>query len=131
MFFTLYLLYAGTFLGNCEVEREAVKLFKRTTSLWSYLNRPDILSSFLNPMYEPNRTAIWPSVAPISLVLWFELYLRWIIDQTNNKKALATIQTLIQHDKNLRTKVIRLRKQLVDLQREWDALNMEEPEVGA
>lgn len=114
-----------------------MSLYKRTTSLWSYLNRPDILGSFLNPVYEPNRTAIWPSVAPISLVLWSELYLRWIIDQTNERRALSRVQHLVQHDKNLRTKATRLRKQLLDLQHEIDALNINDVmaeldlEVGA
>jgi myotubularin-related protein 9 len=45
-----------------------MKLAERTVSLWSYLNRPDVLQSFLNPMYDPNNRVIWPSVAPMSLV---------------------------------------------------------------
>lgn len=60
----------GTFLGDSERERQAIKLHTKTTSLWSYLNRPDVLKSLLNPMYEPNQGVIWPSVAPISLELW-------------------------------------------------------------
>lgn len=117
---SLHLL--GTFLGNCEADREKIKISKTTTSLWSYLNRPDILTSLLNPMYEPNKTAIWPSVASVSFVLWNDLYLRWVIDQTYHKKTLNTIQNLIQNDKNLRTTVTKLRKQLVDLQKECDSL---------
>lgn len=65
-FFSSY----GTFLGDSEHERETIKLHAKTTSLWSYLNRPDVLKSLLNPMYEPNQGVIWPSVAPISLELW-------------------------------------------------------------
>jgi hypothetical protein len=45
-----------------------MKLAEQTVSLWSYLNRPDVLQSFLNPMYDPNNRVIWPSVAPMSLV---------------------------------------------------------------
>lgn len=60
----------GTFLGDNEREREALKLHKKTTSLWSYLNRPDVLKSLLNPIYEPNQSVIWPSVAPISITVW-------------------------------------------------------------
>lgn len=65
-FFSSY----GTFLGDSEREREMIKLHTKTTSLWSYLNRPDVLKSLLNPMYEPNQNVIWPSIAPISLELW-------------------------------------------------------------
>lgn len=76
-FFSSY----GTFLGDSERERESIKLHTKTTSLWSYLNRPDVLKSLLNPMYEPNQGVIWPSVAPISLELWsgkLLIYHLWI-----------------------------------------------------
>lgn len=38
------------------------------------MNQPDILEKFVNPFYEPNPDIIWPSVAPISIELWRELY---------------------------------------------------------
>lgn len=125
-FFSSY----GTFLGDSERERESIKLHAKTTSLWSYLNRPDVLKSLLNPMYEPNQGVIWPSVAPISLELWSgksilanqikcirhswsshlstwiaELYLRWVIDQTQVKSMFHQIQTLIAKEKETRSKV--------------------------
>lgn len=120
-----YFSQFGTFLGNCEADREKMNVKKRTTSLWSYLNRPDVLTSLLNPMYEPNKCPIWPSVAPVSLVLWNELYLRWIIDQNYNKRAMQKIQNIIQNDKDLRTRAIKMRKQLIDLQKELHGLNLE------
>lgn len=67
--------------------------------------------------------AIWPSVAPVSLVLWNELYLGSVVDQSRNKKAMSKIQSLILNDKNLRSKVIKLRKELVDLHKEYDDMN--------
>ncbi|KAJ8981405.1 hypothetical protein NQ317_010343 [Molorchus minor] len=88
-----YFSQFGTFLGNCEAERVQMEVHKKTTSLWSYLNRPDVLTSLLNPLYEPNRLPIWPSVAPVSLVLWTELYMRlatnnlkyWILDRAEER----------------------------------------------
>lgn len=78
-------------------------------------------------MYEPNQGVIWPSVAPISLELWTgnlfygknenndffnlqcfcfsELYLRWVIDQTQTKNMFHQIQALITKEKEMRTKV--------------------------
>ncbi|KAJ3633793.1 hypothetical protein MTP99_010718 [Tenebrio molitor] len=120
-----YFSQFGTFLGNNEAEREVMKLSKKTTSLWSYLNRPDILTSLLNPMYEPNRTAIWPSVAPVSIVLWSGMYLRWVINQNDAKKSLIKIQNIIDYDKNLKSKVLKLRKELMDLQKEYEKLQVE------
>lgn len=120
-----YFSQFGTFLGNSESDRVNLQLAKRTTSLWSYLNRPEVITSLLNPLYDPNKAPIWPSVAPVSLVLWDELYLRYVIDQSQSKRALVKIQNLIQTDKDLRSKALKLRKQLIDLQKELDCLNNE------
>ncbi|EFA03795.1 myotubularin-related protein 9 isoform X1 [Tribolium castaneum] len=120
-----YFSQFGTFLGNNDAERQAMKIAKKTTSLWSYLNRPDVLTSLLNPLYEPNKTAIWPSVAPVSIVLWSGLYLRWVINQSDNKKSLMKIQNLIDYDKNLKSKALKLRKELMDLQKEYEKLQLD------
>ncbi|XP_050587322.1 myotubularin-related protein 9 isoform X2 [Bombus affinis] len=61
--------------GDSEAERVRLRLSERTCSLWSYINQPEILEKWLNPLYEPNSGVIWPSVAPISIQLWKELYL--------------------------------------------------------
>ena len=62
------ILNTGTFHGNNDGDRAAMSVPTRTTSLWSFVNRPEVLSQYLNPMYEPNQHVIWPSVAPMSLV---------------------------------------------------------------
>lgn len=60
-------------------------LSKKTASLWSYLNRPEILQDYLNPLYEPNNRVIWPTVAPVSLVS-FEVCNMFIIFISNSGK---------------------------------------------
>ncbi|XP_066584949.1 myotubularin-related protein 9 [Prorops nasuta] len=65
----------GTFLGDSEAERIRLRLPEQTYSLWSHINQPEILEKWLNPLYDPNSGVIWPSVAPISIQLWKELYL--------------------------------------------------------
>ncbi|KAF4531437.1 hypothetical protein B566_EDAN004207 [Ephemera danica] len=113
----------GTFLGNCELERERMQLSTRTVSLWSHLNRPEVLPSLLNPLYEPNSRVIWPSVAPMSLVLWSDLFLRyspaWSGGLATRQKAVTTaIRGLSAHDQEVRSKAARLRRQLVELEKE-------------
>lgn len=108
----------GTFLGNCEAERVKMQLAKRTASLWSYLNRPEVLQAYLNPVYEPCNKVIWPSVAPVSLNLWHDLFLRWVVDQTEQKVAWKAIAVLKEKDKELRIKAARLRRQLADFEKE-------------
>lgn len=58
----------GSFLGNNEQEKAKFRVKKATVSLWSYVNHPDLLSTFLNPLYEPYDSVLWPSVAPQSIV---------------------------------------------------------------
>ncbi|XP_063224211.1 myotubularin-related protein 9 [Bacillus rossius redtenbacheri] len=108
----------GTFLGTCEADRARLGLAEHTVSLWSHLNRPDVLQSFLNPMYEPNGKVIWPSVAPMSLGLWDEVFLRWTVSQAPQAEACRTAAALRQRDQELRLKAARLRRQLADLERE-------------
>ncbi|KAK4294796.1 hypothetical protein Pmani_032600 [Petrolisthes manimaculis] len=108
----------GTFLGNNEGERRALGCHDRTTSLWSYVNRPEVLPSYLNPMYEPNQRVIWPSVAPMSLQLWSAVYLAWVVEQGAVEAAWGVARELRERDASLRSKVARLRRQLQDLERE-------------
>ncbi|KAH8301170.1 hypothetical protein KR018_005003 [Drosophila ironensis] len=112
----------GTFLCDSERERHELSVHTRTTSLWSYLNRPDVLQTLLNPLYEPNANVIWPSVAPISLELWSDLYLRWVVDQRSCATVMSQIQELVTREKELRTQAMKLRKQALELSQEVCAL---------
>ncbi|KHJ99811.1 hypothetical protein OESDEN_00212 [Oesophagostomum dentatum] len=58
----------GSFLGNNEMMKAQLGIKKSTISLWSYVNNPEILRSFVNVLYEPRESVIWPSVAPQSIV---------------------------------------------------------------
>ncbi|XP_017049641.1 myotubularin-related protein 9 [Drosophila ficusphila] len=117
-----YFSQYGTFLCDSERERSELHVHTRTTSLWSYLNRPDVLQTLLNPLYEPNANVIWPSVAPISLELWSDLYLRWVIDQRSCATVMSQIQELVTREKELRTQALKLRKQALELGQEVSTL---------
>lgn len=108
----------GTFLCNTDMERKSLQLSERTVSLWSYLNRPEVLGMYMNPMYDPNPAVIWPSVAPQSLCLWSGLYLRSQVNQTKQVEAWTEIRKIREFDKELRSKVTKLRRQLVSLEKE-------------
>ncbi|XP_015120258.1 myotubularin-related protein 9 [Diachasma alloeum] len=65
----------GTFLGDSECERISLRLAENTSSLWPHINKTENLDKWTNPLYEPNPSVIWPSIAPISIRLWKQLYL--------------------------------------------------------
>ncbi|XP_037078968.1 myotubularin-related protein 9-like isoform X2 [Pollicipes pollicipes] len=108
----------GTFLGDNVCERERVQLRERTCSLWSYVNRPEVLPLYLNPLYEPNKQVIWPSVAPMSLTLWPGMYLRWSVDLTSQNNALNRAHEIHEEHVKLKAKACKLRRRLQDLQQE-------------
>ena len=64
----LLFLFVGTFLFDCEMQREQSKLRNKTTSLWSYLNDELVLVQYRNPLFERNIDILWPSIAPQSFV---------------------------------------------------------------
>lgn len=61
-------------------------------------------------------------MAPVSLVLWTDLYLRFVIENAQAKKIKHQVETFVSTEKELRSRVIRLRKQLTDLKKEYEEL---------
>ena len=45
----------GTFLCDCEREREAAGVREHSVSLWTFINQIEILSHHLNSLYLPNK----------------------------------------------------------------------------
>lgn len=120
----------GTFLGNCERDKLRSEVKQKTTSLWSNVNRAEVLNKYMNPFYEPNNCAIWPSVAPQSLMLWEKLYLRWTRDWTEQN---ATYQTLVQwknQEKELMAKTVKMRRQLIELEKEAQQQGLDQVLTG-
>uniref|UniRef100_A0A4W4F5N2 Myotubularin-related protein 9 n=1 Tax=Electrophorus electricus TaxID=8005 RepID=A0A4W4F5N2_ELEEL len=95
----------GTFLGTTAAERVKLKLSQKTVSLWSWVNRPQELERFLNPLYEPNSLVIWPSVAPQSLLLWEGVFLRWNRSTKCLDEAYEEMVHIIEYNKELQLKV--------------------------
>ncbi|NXR71220.1 MTMR9 protein, partial [Pycnonotus jocosus] len=106
----------GTFLGNNENERAKLKLPQKTMSLWSWVNRPEELSRFQNPIYEANSLVIWPSVAPQSLQLWEGVFLRWNRPSKFLEEAEKERINIIKYNKELQARVNALRRRLAELE---------------
>ncbi|NWZ44597.1 MTMR9 protein, partial [Brachypodius atriceps] len=106
----------GTFLGNNENERAKLKLPQKTMSLWSWVNRPEELSRFQNPLYEANSLVIWPSVAPQSLQLWEGVFLRWNRPSKFLEEAEKERINIIKYNKELQARVNALRRRLAELE---------------
>ncbi|CAH0722803.1 unnamed protein product, partial [Brenthis ino] len=112
----------GTFLCDSDQERATRSVYEQTTSIWSWLNQPDELTAYINPLYDPTPTVIWPSVAPMSYVIWEELYLRWLVQHRTEEREeqYRVIRTREQH---LRAQALQLRRELLDLAHQYYAEN--------
>ncbi|OXU28235.1 hypothetical protein TSAR_009646 [Trichomalopsis sarcophagae] len=71
----------GTFIENCEKDRQSLKLSERTYSLWGYMAQH--INEFINPLYsnsqykEETSRILKPKLAPQNIVLWRGLYFRF------------------------------------------------------
>lgn len=108
----------GTFLCDSDLERESRGVYEQTTSIWSWINQHEELSNYINPLYDPTPNVVWPSVAPMSFVIWEELYLRWLVVQRTEEREdqYKTIRTREQH---LRSQAQQLRRELLDLAHQY------------
>lgn len=108
----------GSFLGNNEKEKARFEVKTRTVSLWSYVNNPEILCTYVNALYEPNPAVLWPCVAPQSIAFWERLFLRWIRDWKQMDGIKQTVMQWKVREKELQSKVLTLRRQLLELSKD-------------
>lgn len=80
-------------------------MLKRT-----FINVSENLKTFVNPLYEPNEAAIWPSLFTQSMSMWSGLFLRHQRNDKPQKEASAEIEKMILANKQARLKVEKLRK---------------------
>lgn len=108
----------GTFLCDTDQERQSRGVYTQTTSVWSWLNQPGELPKYINPLYDPTPSVIWPSVAPMSYVIWEELYLRWMIEQ-NTEDREEQYKVIRSREQKLRSQAQQLRRELFDLAQQY------------
>ncbi|XP_069066645.1 myotubularin-related protein 8 isoform X2 [Pleurodeles waltl] len=69
----------GNFIGNCQKEREEMKIFEKTHSLWPFLLQKK--QEFLNPLYKDSSPltlgALQPNTLPFSFKFWCGMYNRF------------------------------------------------------
>ncbi|XP_037550657.1 myotubularin-related protein 9 [Nematolebias whitei] len=85
----------GTFLCNSDQERCALGVKDATHCLFQNLLRPTERENYLNPLYEPNELAIWPSVHPQSLQLWRGFFLKWTQQARHLEEVQGEIRNMV------------------------------------
>ncbi|XP_046747737.1 myotubularin-related protein 6 isoform X1 [Diprion similis] len=71
----------GTFVGNCEKDRQTLRLSDRTYSLWGHM--ANHMNEYINPLYccngykEESNNVLWPKLSPQNILFWKGLYCRF------------------------------------------------------
>ena len=67
----------GTLIGNCDKQRNELKLSERTYSLWGYLVTHN--DEFVNPLYDraTQSEVLRPNLSPQNIQFWRGLYCRF------------------------------------------------------
>uniref|UniRef100_A0A1I7WYF2 Myotubularin phosphatase domain-containing protein n=1 Tax=Heterorhabditis bacteriophora TaxID=37862 RepID=A0A1I7WYF2_HETBA len=100
----------GSFLGSNEKMKSELNVKKLTVSLWSYINNPTILRSFVNTLYEPRESVLWPSVAPQSIRIWERLFFRWQKDWTEEDSLKKSAAQWMSKERELTSRAVVLRR---------------------
>jgi len=115
----VYSCQFGTFIGNCQKDRQEYKLNERTYSLWGYLT--NMADEFVNPLYDHSSKmdVISPTVSPQNILFWRGFYCRFEVG-THPREPVIDLLTLTQlhtasledHAKHLTKRVDGLRSMI-------------------
>ena len=99
---------------------------EHSVSLWTFINQIEILSQHLNCLYLPNKSVIWPSVAPMSLQLWEGYFLRWVQvgAVTTSIAERRMISEIFTRNKEAKQEAVRLRREVSQLLEEAVSLGL-------
>ncbi|XP_027691048.1 myotubularin-related protein 6 [Vombatus ursinus] len=130
----------GNFLGNCQKEREDLKLKEKTYSLWPFLL--DDQEKYLNPFYSPNSQkfpVLEPNTVPFNFKFWRNMYhqfdrtmhprqsvLKLIMNMNDQNKQLEKeikeLESKIKHQKNRQSDTVLTKESLRSIHPDCPAL---------
>uniref|UniRef100_A0A8C6I3N3 Myotubularin related protein 6 n=1 Tax=Mus spicilegus TaxID=10103 RepID=A0A8C6I3N3_MUSSI len=92
----------GNFLGNCQKEREELRLKEKTYSLWPFLL--DDKKKYLNPLYSSKSqrlTVLEPNTASFNFKFWRNMYHQFDRTLHPRQSVLSIIMNMNEQNKQL------------------------------
>lgn len=105
----VYACQYGNFLGNCQKERQEMRLHERTFSVWSLLL--DQEEQYRNPLYKRKTGPLRPNTLPLHFKFWCGMY-------NHYDKGMHPKQSVLEHLLLLTKKKVDGEKNMLDLQRQ-------------
>ncbi|XP_044538828.1 myotubularin-related protein 8 [Gracilinanus agilis] len=99
----------GNFLGTCHKEREELKIFERTHSLWPFLLQKK--TEFRNPLYKGSAAygVLYPNTLPFSFQFWCGMYHRF-------DKGMHPKQSMLDHLLHLMNRQVKMEEDMTHLE---------------
>uniref|UniRef100_A0A9L0IS56 Myotubularin related protein 6 n=1 Tax=Equus asinus TaxID=9793 RepID=A0A9L0IS56_EQUAS len=98
----IYSCQFGNFLGNCQKEREELKLKEKTYSLWPFLL--DDQKKYLNPLYSPKSQAVAvlePNTVSFNFKFWRNMYHQFDRTLHPRQSVFSIIMNMNEQNKQL------------------------------
>ncbi|XP_078601978.1 phosphatidylinositol-3,5-bisphosphate 3-phosphatase MTMR6-like isoform X1 [Branchiostoma floridae x Branchiostoma japonicum] len=109
----------GTFLGNCQREREELSLSTKTYSLWGYMRKN--MSDYVNPLYSREHPVtqgiLLPNTAPQNFKFWRGMYNRYENGVHPRESVTDTVSAMKDHSASLEDHVRLLEKRIAGVKK--------------
>ncbi|XP_058845489.1 myotubularin-related protein 8-like isoform X2 [Acipenser ruthenus] len=108
----VYSCQFGNFIGNCQKEREDLKLHERTYSVWPFLLEKTM--QYLNPVYRGSSAfgVLQPNTLPFNFKFWCAMYNRFDKGMHPKQSILDHVLALISQKSDGEGKVIELQNKI-------------------
>ncbi|XP_033002242.1 myotubularin-related protein 6 [Lacerta agilis] len=120
----------GNFIGNCQKEREELKLKEKTYSLWPFLL--DECKKYLNPIYNENfsqsLTILEPDTVSFNFKFWRNMYHQFDHTMHPRQSVVSQVMSMSEQNKLLEKDIKELEAKLGHrVNKELDAAFTKEP----
>ncbi|XP_059820158.1 myotubularin-related protein 6 [Hypanus sabinus] len=107
----------GNFIGNCQREREDMKIQHKTHSLWSHLLENQ--HKYLNPLYDPNLPCVHevlePNTVSFNFKFWRCMYHQFDKVMHPRQSQLGLVLSVSEQNKQLEIEAKKLEEKIINL----------------
>ncbi|XP_030333625.1 myotubularin-related protein 6 isoform X3 [Strigops habroptila] len=118
----------GNFLGNCQKEREELKLKEKTYSLWPFLleEQKKYRNPLYNPDFSPELTLLEPNTVSFNFKFWRNMYHQFDRSMHPRQSVFNLIMNLSEQNKQLEEDIKELEAKIKQRNAQPDAVLVKE-----
>ncbi|KFW74063.1 Myotubularin-related protein 6, partial [Manacus vitellinus] len=123
----------GNFLGNCEKEREELKVKEKTYSLWPFLlaEQKKYRNPLYNPDFLPELTLLEPNTVSFNFKFWRNMYHQFDRSMHPRQSVLNLIMNLSEQNKQLEEDIKELEAKIKQRNGQSDVVLVKEHQQSA